>query len=189
MKFKKPTNKQVKKIIKITGNVFVVFIFLIALLMIFSRFNFTGVRVLAVKSGSMSPTIFVGSTIFDFPASTYDIGDIITFRAQGQKELITHRIVDINQMEDMNYFRTEGDANEVPDSYLVPQNGIIGKVRFSIPLLGYITEFSKTIVGLVLLIIIPATIIVYEEISKIKKEWNKAKRKKTKRNSSSDLNP
>jgi len=170
-----------KRLFKISGNALFIFVFVIALLMILSKFNVGGLRVLTVRSGSMSPAIFTGSVTFVSPAKTYNVNDIITFRAQGKKELVTHRIVEADKSTDKNFYWTKGDANDAPDSYKVPQIGIIGKVRFSLPLLGYMVDFAKTIPGLMLLIIIPATIIIYDEIRKIKKEMAKLKLEKNKK--------
>ncbi len=170
-----------KKLIKTAGNIFIISIFLIALLLLISSFNPGGLRALSVKSGSMSPVIFTGSLVFVYPADSYSSGEIVTFRTQGREELITHRIVNIHQLEGQTLFTTQGDANEVPDSYALPENGIIGKVRLSIPLLGYVLDFAKTIPGIIILIIIPATIIIYEESRKISKEWKKIKKKRDKK--------
>ena len=40
----------------------------------------------------------------------------------------------------------------------------------SVPLLGYPVSYAKTTPGIILLIIIPAVIIIYDEIQKIRKE-------------------
>lgn len=178
-----------KKIFKIFGNILFVLVIIVAVLMILSKFSIGGLRVLTVKSGSMSPTIFTGSVAFVSPVKDYKIGDIITFRAQGEKELFTHRIAEVDQSTDQTYYRTKGDANDASDSYKVPQNGVVGKVFFSIPLLGYVIEFAKTPVGLILLIVIPATVIIYEEIRKIKNEWKKVKWEKEKKDKLAKENP
>jgi len=126
----------------------------------------------------MSPTISTGSTIFTLPADEYKVDDVITFRSQGEEELITHRVVQVEQIDDQIYYITRGDANDVSDSYKVPQIGVAGKVRFHIPLLGYLTEFIKKPIGLMIIIVIPATIIIYSEILKIKREISNLKKKK-----------
>lgn len=181
MDTKKTVNKNkpgFKKIIKISGNVLFAIVFVVAVLLILSKFSIGGMRTLTVKSGSMSPTIHTGSVIFVTPANDYKVNDIITFRAQGEKELITHRITEVDQTGSQPYYWTKGDANDATDSYKVPKNGVAGKVQLSVPLLGYIIEFVKKPLGLILIIIIPATIIIYEEIKTIRKEWKKYRHEK-----------
>jgi len=46
----------------------------------------------------------------------------------------------------------------------------VGKVELSIPFVGYPIAFAKTLPGLIVLIIVPGTIIVYNELLNIKKE-------------------
>ncbi len=173
------TNKRArKKIIQNTVNVVVLFVFVIALLIVMSHAGFAGMKVLSVQSGSMSPTIPTGNLVFVTPSDSYEVNDIITFRSSGERELITHRIVSADPQSAEPQFQTQGDANDVADSYTVPQRGIVGKVRLSLPLLGYVISFAKQPLGLTLLIIIPGTIIIYEELKKIRRQWNKIKRAK-----------
>ena len=37
-------------------------------------------------------------------------------------------------------FRTQGDANEAPDSEEIPLTNLVGRYRFSIPYLGYVVS-------------------------------------------------
>lgn len=167
-----------RKAIKITGNILFILVIITTGLMILSKFNFGNLKVLTVKSGSMNPAIFVGSVTFVLPAEDYNEGDIITFRTQGEKELVTHRIMEVDNSMDQPYYRTKGDANNIADSYRVPKNGVAGRALFSVPFLGYVIEFMKTPVGLIFLVVVPGTIITYEEIRKIKKEWLKLREKR-----------
>jgi hypothetical protein len=57
----------------------------------------------------------------------------------------------------------------------------LGKVVFSIPLLGYAAGFARTRDGLIVLVIIPATLIVYSELMSIKNETVKLLRERKKR--------
>ncbi|MBU0598464.1 signal peptidase I, partial [Patescibacteria group bacterium] len=166
------------KTLKIVSNTIVIFFAVIAVLLIMSNFSIFGLRALSVKSGSMNPAIKTGSLIFTHPLDDYQVDDIITYRSQGEKELITHRIIQISRLDNQISYRTQGDANDSPDSYLVPKRGVAGKVFLSMPILGYIISFAKTTLGIILLVVIPATIIIYEEICKIKKEYKKIKKKK-----------
>ena len=163
-------NKKMLKILTYIGYLLVVIFVFLA---ISAKFSILGLHLLVVKSGSMEPTIKTGSLIIDKAEPSYKIGDIITFKnPTNLAETITHRIDDIKSQS----LVTKGDANNAPDADEIDQAQIIGKVIFKIPYFGYVVAFARTTPGLIILIIIPATIIIYEEINKIKKEI-KARRK------------
>lgn len=141
-----------------------------ALLVISARFSFFGVRMLVVQSGSMAPTIGTGSLVINKSERTYQIDDIVTFKNREKlTETTTHRIVEIENQGNVELFTTQGDANNAPDSTKLTEDRILGRVVFAIPYFGYLVAFSRTTPGLIILIIIPATIIIYDEINKLKK--------------------
>ena len=136
-------------------------------------------KLFTVMSGSMEPTIKMGSLAIVKPTNEYTVNDIITFKnPQEPQKTTTHRIVGIRTENNSVYVVTQGDANGSPDATEISQNMIIGKLRLAIPYLGYPIAFSKTLLGLIIFIIIPATIIIYDEILKIKEEVKKRRRKK-----------
>ncbi len=123
--------------------------------------------VLVVLSGSMEPAIKTGSIVVIKPEIVYKIGDVVTFQNSDYlKVTVTHRIFSIKN----GSFVTKGDANKTPDIKEVSEKQILGKVFFVIPLLGYLVNFAKTQQGLIILIIIPSVIIVYNELINIKNE-------------------
>ena len=146
---------------------------LIALIVSASALNISGgYKLLVVQSGSMSPAIPIGSLIFTKPGNTYQIGDVISFYEPGNhKYLITHRISAIEPLENGEVFVTKGDANDASDSRRVDKEAVVGKVIWALPFIGYAVSFAKSTVGLILLIIIPATLVVYSEMMAIKKEF------------------
>lgn len=177
--------KKKRKFLKIwsiiVNIIFGIFIFIL-LVVGFSLIPFKGnYKILTVMSGSMEPKLHVGSLIFDKPSSDYQVNDIITFRpknTKGSKNTTTHRIVEIIEKDGVKEYKTKGDANNSPDQQTVINDQIIGKVFFSIPWLGYIVGYIRTLPGLILLVIVPATIIIFEESRKIIKEIKKIRRKK-----------
>jgi len=120
----------------------------------------------------MEPTIHIGSLVISKPSPNYHVNDIITFNSKDFTN--THRIVEVKD----NLFVTKGDANDAPDSNLVASSQVMGKTIFTIPLIGYLISFAKTQIGFTLLIVIPATIIIYQEIQNIKKQIEKIRLKK-----------
>lgn len=176
-----------KKITNIIYWLVFLFLVLIAGLTSLSTFDFAGGhRLYNVLSGSMSPAIPTGSIVLVGPVSNYSEGDIVTFKPEGDRDVTrpknttTHRIVEIKDEGGAERFVTKGDANETADPESVDRGLIIGKVFFHLPLLGYAVNFARTQIGLIVLIIIPATIIIYSEMVSIK---NEAKRLIVKRRS------
>lgn len=123
-----------------------------------------GLKPMAVLTGSMVPVLNPGDMIFDKEVSQQDIkvGDIITFRKD--TILITHRVESIEENSGEIAFKTKGDANNVCDEDLVYKDMIIGTFAFRIPYGGYISNFAKSPIGFVLFIIIPASLLLYDEI-------------------------
>jgi len=179
-KFKFCYNKKALiKTIRSLSYIFYGLLILFALVIIFSKFSVGGIRLFAVQSGSMVPTIRVGSVVFVKPRNEYRKDDIITFyNSAFKKETTTHRIIEIKEKFGSVFLRTKGDANNAPDSDLVPLDRVLGKAMFSIPYAGYLVAFIRTLPGLIFLIIIPAVLIIAEEILKIKKELYLWKRRK-----------
>lgn len=113
-----------------------------------------------ILSGSMAPALPVGSVVVTQQQTSYVPGDIITFKKPGEKIAVSHRVVS----ETSDGFSTKGDANKTPDTGTIVPANITGKVLLTIPYLGYIVEFAKSPKGFLALIVIPATIIIYEEL-------------------------
>ena len=168
------------KFFKIIYYVFIAFIGVIAGLLIVSIFPITGnIKFYIVQSGSMAPKIKVGSIVMIKPEKEYKIGDIVTFgRRTRLKEPITHRIYDIKVVEGKPQYITKGDANNAPDQKTISKKDILGKVLIDIPYLGYVVDFTKKPIGFLLLIIVPAGVIIGDEIKKIYEEIKKKKTNK-----------
>lgn len=119
-----------------------------------------------VRSDSMSPAIDAGSVVFvtSVPANTLGVGDIITFQRHESGERITHRIIAVVERGGKTQFRTKGDANEEADQGLVAPDQIVGKVVFSLPLVGWLLAFAGSRAGILLLLIVPAILLVVTEL-------------------------
>ena len=189
------------KTLNILKKIMSVFYWLLIVLIVFSGISVVlsktntsvGVRMFSVDSGSMEPTLNIGSLIFVKATDTYNQGDIITFMGERKKEeTFTHRVVEIKTTQDNEIagFVTKGDANEDVDPIIVTPRRLLGKVVFKVPLLGYLASFAKTQLGFVLLVIIPATVIIYSEIVDAKKHfmewWWKKKQQDSLENDDSD---
>ena len=126
----------------------------------------------------MEPQIHTGSLIFIKPAGEYNVGDIVTKTTEEKDVTVTHRIIEKEMIDGKVIFATKGDANNVADNEKFSQEKIVGKVFLNIPYLGYAVNFAKTKQGLILIIIIPAVIIIFEELVKIKDEVVRMRRER-----------
>jgi signal peptidase len=155
-----------KKVAKFFG--FSLVILLIAAAVFTYMAPYFGWRVDAVMSGSMEPELKVGGLAITRPVDLKDIkiGNIITFYCLINKEITSHRVIAI-ESGTSTYFRTLGDANKAADPFIVPVQNVVGKVCFHIPYLGYVTQFIKTRLGILLILGIPGLIIIVMEIINI----------------------
>jgi len=127
-----------------------------------------------VQSGSMQPAIKTGSVVISSPAPIFSPGEVVTYRqTPGSKNLITHRIEARYFPDGIDkdpVYQTSGDANEDFDPGHIEHSQVVGKVILTIPYLGYVANFAKQPYGFILLVIVPATIVIYEELKGLFKE-------------------
>jgi signal peptidase len=138
-----------------------------------------GHQMFIVLSGSMNPSFDTGSMVFVKPTKPSEInqGEIITFRGLGDgRQLVSHRVVSVNNTEDGITFTTKGDANKVPDPNPVPARNLVGKVIFAVPYLGYFMNFAQTRQGIIFLVFIPAAILIMVELIGILKNMKTRKK-------------
>lgn len=120
---------------------------LIAIGGILSVFYICQVRPYVVQTGSMTPTIPVGSVCFVNQHISYEnihIGDIIAFKLGGTAT-VTHRVIRI--VEDGMI--TKGDANRMEDAALVTKDNYVGKTIFWIPEVGNFVRYLRTKQGII----------------------------------------
>lgn len=172
-------NKVVKVVLKTIEYLIVISVVVLAFLLIGIRiFNF---KIYTVLSGSMKPSIQVGSLIYvkEIEEDDIKIGDVITFKLT-ENTTATHRINDITIEDGQKYFHTKGDANETEDEKLLEYSNIIGKEIFTIPLLGYLSTFIQTPPGSYITIAIGVLLIailyVIDYITEDKKELKNEKK-------------
>lgn len=136
--------------------------------------DLAGWRLLIVKSGSMEPTIKTGTLILVKKETSFQVGDIVTFGPVTRPEmLVTHRIIEIFDKSGHQYIKTKGDFNATEDQDATPIASVVAKYHFGIPYLGYLISFAQTELGVVLLIIVPGTIIIYDELMNLKRSISK----------------
>jgi len=126
---------------------------------------FLGWRIDVVLSGSMEPAVQTGSVVIVRPIGPEEIrtGDIIMYSSPDRTSLITHRVVKIEYTPGLR-FVTKGDANNNSDINPIQPDQILGIVTFTIPFLGYLTQFIRTPLGFILFFLTPAAILIGSEM-------------------------
>lgn len=164
-------SKKLKKVISMFFSV-VIYGFLIVMiyLVISSKMaggtpKVFGHEIMTVLSGSMEPGIKTGSIIGVKPvqdAAKFKSGDVITFKSSDDpNKLITHRIIEVQQVDSGVQYITKGDNNDAKDPQPVTPGNIVGEYTgFTIPLIGKIFTFIQSKAGAVILLIVPGVLMV-----------------------------
>ncbi|MEH6890165.1 signal peptidase I [Bacillus sp. JJ864] len=122
-----------------------------------------GYQFKAVLSGSMEPTFLTGSVIAIEPTkdgSKYKKGDVITFKEKDNK-IVTHRIIDVKNINGKVAYETKGDNNNGPDLNPVLAENVIGKYAdITVPYVGYLLSYANSKAGAALLLIIPGVLLL-----------------------------
>jgi len=149
---------RLKKAWNVISTIIVVIFVFCAVFLMGSRV--LGYQVFNVISGSMEPHYSVGDLIYVKKVDVNDIkvGTPITFVLNEDLVVATHRVVKIDV--ENQHFYTKGDANETADSTPVHFNNVIGVPKFSIPLLGYVSDFIQNPPGMYITIGVGAVLII-----------------------------
>ena len=127
-------------VISLLGNIAVGAMVVIALALV--GVKIAGFKAFTVMSGSMEKSYPVGSLIYVKPVNyqSLQVGDVISYVANSDNTVVTHRIVDIEIDEEdptIYRFKTKGDENNNPDAKLVHYKNVLGTPVITIPKLGY----------------------------------------------------
>lgn len=100
--------------------------------------RFWGMNMFAISSGSMEPEIPIGSIVYteDAEPAALQTGDIIVFASSADGGFVTHRVVRNDVLAER--VTTKGDANDVEDPMPVDYGNVFGKVKWNLPLLGFV---------------------------------------------------
>ena len=149
---------QIKKLWDVFSTTVVVLFVLCAVFLMGTRL--IGFKVFNVVSGSLEPTYSVGDLLFVKSVDPYDIkvGTPITDLLNEDKVKGTHRVIKVDA--ENQHFYTKGDANDTADAAPVHFNNVIGVPKFSIPLLGYVSDFIQNPPGMYITIGVGTVLIV-----------------------------
>ena len=128
-----------------------------------------------VASGSMIPELEVYDVLIvqgHEPFDDIEISDIIVFnRPSDHDRVIVHRVVSVIDYEPKT-LRTKGDANpaSIPGTdFPITEEEYIGKVVYTLPQVGYITQLLKPPINYVIIALVIGVMIV-KQMAKKKKQ-------------------
>jgi len=114
-------------------------------------------KVYLVNSGSMSPSVPVGSLVFvkKEKPTDYKVGDVVTFiTPDAHRSIVTHRISNLfTNAFGLLMMQTKGDANTNGDPWETDIGSVIGKVKFQINWIGYYFVLTKTRSGFLVFVL------------------------------------
>jgi signal peptidase len=128
-----------------------------------------------VASGSMIPVLEVYDVLIvsgHEPFNDLEVGDIIVFdRPSDHNRVIVHRVASIVD-EYPRTIRTKGDANpaSIPGTdFPITEEEYIGKVAYTLPQVGYITQLLKPPINYVIIAVVIG-IMIFKQFAKRKNE-------------------
>ena len=129
-----------------------------------------------VASGSMIPVLEVYDVIIiqgHVPFEEIEIGNIIVFnRPSDHDRVIVHRVISITD-DNPKTIRTQGDANNasIPGTdFPITEEEYIGKVEYTLPQVGYVTQLLKPPRNYIIIVIVVGVMIVKQMMQKKKKD-------------------
>lgn len=132
----------VKKIWNIINTILVILVITLVILLV--GLKFVGLTPYTVLSGSMEPKYHVGSIIYVTKVAEPNKltpGMPLTYSLE--ETVVTHQIVEKGTDERGLYFITQGIyEGSTPDPKVYPEQ-IVGKPVFTIPYLGYVSNFIQ----------------------------------------------
>ena len=144
---KKVASKPLKFIWGIIVKILMLIIIFISIIIIVQKVtnnqeSFLGFRIFRVQTGSMIPQYQVGDVIIvkETEPDQIKIGDDVTYQGKtGQMKglLVTHRVIDIEEVDGKRVFHTKGIANNLEDP-VVSEDQINGVVQTKMYILSWI---------------------------------------------------
>ncbi|MBR3368665.1 signal peptidase I [Candidatus Saccharibacteria bacterium] len=102
-------------------------------------------KMIAIASGSMSPAFDRGDAIIYDKESELKVGDVMAYSMGGN--IITHRIVKIEESDKKKLYYTKGDANNTEDNYAIMEDLVLGKVSYVVKYIGIPTVWFNEKIG------------------------------------------
>lgn len=142
---KEKTISPIGRILDIIGTLLIIAAIVLCLMLAVPRL--LGIQSYTVLTGSMEPSIPVGSLIYAkyTEPQTLAEGDVIVFNDSNASIPVTHRVVENDTQT--GQIITKGDANAQEDFAPISYYDVLGKVLLHIPVLGRFLAPLGTLTG------------------------------------------
>lgn len=141
----------ISKIFKVLWNIFskiiTILILFVSIIIVVQKVtnnkeSFLGYRIFRVQTGSMIPKYNIGDVILvkEKDIGKIKVGDDVTYKGEAGSVkglLVTHRVIDIEEVDGKKAFHTKGIANNLEDP-IVYENQINGVVQTKLYILSLI---------------------------------------------------
>ncbi|MBR5649263.1 class B sortase [Pseudobutyrivibrio sp.] len=166
-----------EKILRTIGTILIIIVIVAFVPIVFPKL--IGYQSYNVISGSMEPTIPVGSIVYVKPVDFSEIseGDIISFESGAS--VVTHRVESIDKEQML--ITTKGDANETADFSPVAYTNVLGRTEKYFPLMGNVASFISEPIGkivAIVMVLVGAILSSAGDKSKNKKAADESDKKK-----------
>lgn len=176
--------KTIKKVLKKIISILLIIVAVINIILLYYKVkgedvpNVFGLYFFNIVSESMEPTFEKNDVIIVRKCDEKDFkkGDVITFLKNNKT--ISHRIIQIVEIEGGREFITQGDNNEIPDADVVFSNEIYGKVIGKISKMGSFVEYIQEKDGFIRIAILVIIGFILVNMNDEKKNRRKITRKK-----------
>lgn len=127
-----------------------------------------GIRVFNVATESMVPKYEVGDVLLvkEVDTDTLEVGDDITYL--GEKDsfkdrVVTHQIVEIEEVDGEKIYHTKGIANSSEDPTITADR-IYGKVIYKCKIISLLTKLMNNMTAFYIVVFIPIGILLFLQI-------------------------
>lgn len=129
--------------------------------------SIAGKSMFRVVTGSMEPTIETGALLICDEMDIEDIRltDVVCFKSRNQMmrgQIITHRVIEIKEINGVLRLTTKGDANTVEDALYVTEDNLLGKVVWvssDSNIIAKVISFMSGKIGFLACIVLPVLLI------------------------------
>jgi len=142
----------------------------------------SGYLPLIVLTDSMYPEIESGDLIICHTEKPENVkeGDVIAFfdPAGNGSSVVTHRVMEITEVDGEIAYITKGDANNIEDEKPVPGENLVGVYKTRIAGMGSVAMFMQSTQGLILCVVVPILLLIGYDVIR-RKRYEKSKQQDT----------
>lgn len=164
---------KISKFFTFLKTICVIVLLLVIAVLVIQRFSnnkmaIGGIRIFNVATESMIPKYKVGDLLLVKQVNTDTLvkGDDITYLGeQGSfaNRIVTHQIIDIEEIDGKKVYHTKGIANDTEDPTITADR-IYGKVIYKFKFVSLLTKLMNNMVTLYIVVFIPIGIIIFLQI-------------------------